>query len=182
MTLRLCLLCSFLILPFATSFSQSPGKLRQYYDKEFKVGFKYPANWEGTFEKNPVALGTFISVAAVGPTSRMLRGQLFEALVELEVSKDQISEQACDEFTEPVGDGTKKPVKVRLGDHVFYKVSSRITNLNTLEQSETYNTFHEGRCYSVGFAMQRKIVKTQDQNVKAVNDGFATVLRTLYFR
>lgn len=181
MSVRVLLSLAFLIIAFVTAASQPSGKLREYYDQEFKLGFKYPANWDRDVTKNPVALGTFIQVVVVSPPVRMHRGQLFDAFVSVVVSKDRVSENACNEFTEPSGDGSKKPVKIQAGSLTFYKISDVVTYEGTREQTDLYNIFHDGRCYSIALSVQRKDVKVLDRNVKMVNDGADSILRTLYF-
>ena len=174
------LVLAFTILTSGLALSQSRGAARAYYDKEFKVGFKYPANWDRVVTRNPVGDGTQIDVVVVSPP-RAHRGQLFEGGVTISVSKGMVSEKSCNEFTEPYGDGSRKPVRTRPGSMTFYKVAEAIVNQGTVEQNDTYDTFHEGKCYSVSLSVQRKNISKPDQNVRMVNDGLDTVLRTLYF-
>lgn len=182
MTVRVLLSLAFLIGASVTAASQPAGKLREYYDQEFKFGFKYPANWERVVTKNPIALETYIQVVVLSPPTRMNRGQLFEASVSVDVSKGSVSEKACIEFNEPpLTDGSQKPNRVQVASLTFHKVSDVVTNEGTREQTDVYRTFHSGRCYDVVMSIQRKDVKVMDQNVKMVNDGVHSILRTLYF-
>ena len=182
MIIRILLSLAFLIIASVTAASQPAGKLREYYDQEFKFGFKYPANWERVVTKNPIALETYILVVVVSPPARMNRGQLFEASVSLDVSKGSVSEKACIEFNEPpLTDGSQKPNTVQVGSLTFYKVSDAVTNEGTREQTDVYRAFHGGRCYDVSMTVQRKDVGKIDRNVKMVNDGVNSILRTLYF-
>ncbi|HBB95345.1 MAG TPA: hypothetical protein DC054_08125 [Blastocatellia bacterium] len=165
------LVLAFTILNSGLALSQSRGASRAYYDKEFKVGFRYPANWDRVVTKNPVGDGTEIVVVVVSPPARTHRGQSFEGGVTISVSKGTVSEKACNEFTEPYGDGSRKPVKTRPGNMTFCKVAEAIVNQGTVEQNDTYDIFHEGKCYSVGLSVQRKNISKPDQNVRMVNDG-----------
>ena len=182
MTVRVLLSLALLITAFVTTVSQPSAKLREYYDQEFKFGFKYPANWDRVVTKNPIALETYIQVVVVSPPAKMNRGQLFESSVSVDISKGSVTEKACIEFNEPpLTDGSQKPSTVQAGSLTFYKVSGVVTNEGQREQTDVYRTFHGGRCYDVSMTVQRKDVKVIDRNVKMVNDGVDSILRTLYF-
>lgn len=172
---------AFMILASGMAVSQSRGASRAYYDKEFKIGFRYPANWDRVVTKNPVGDGTEIQVVVVSPPAKAHRGQLYEGGVTISVSNGKVSEKACTEFTEPYGDGSKKAVRTLIGNMTFYKFSEVIVNQSTAEQNDMYDIFHDSRCYSVGLSLERKNSPRPDQNVRMVNEGLDTILHTFYF-
>src|SRR6267143_2689111 len=96
---RMGLVLAFTILALGLAVSQS-GKWRAYYDKEFKVGFRYPAQWEFDDAKKPIDDEPgFTLLATVSPPETSFRGQLHQASATIAVGT--IGEPACRVFTPP---------------------------------------------------------------------------------
>ena len=120
---RICLILVFTILASGMAAPQSRGGLRGYYNKEFKVGFRYPANWEFDDARKPVDDEPgFTLLAKVSPPESSFRGQLHQASATIAVGT--IGESACRVFTPPNSAESTKPVREKIGTITFYKVSS----------------------------------------------------------
>jgi len=73
-----------------------------------------------------------------------------------------------------------KPIRTKVGIITFYKVSSGDAAMGTAEETDTYRTFHDGRCYEVS-PMVRRQNGPLDRAVRMANNGLGSILRTLYF-
>ena len=175
------LVIAFTILASGVAASQSRGGSRGYYNKEFKIGFRYPANWDVVVTNAPIGDETFKSLVVVSPPARALRGRLIETDVTILIDNGKVTEAACNKFTDSTGDNSTKPEKKKIGNLTFYEVSGGDVAAGTVEETDIYQTFHAGRCYAVALTLHRQNGKKPDQNVRMVNNGFDTIIRTFYF-
>jgi hypothetical protein len=178
---RVGLVLAFIILAAGIAGSEARRPSRGYYNKEFKIGFKYPANWDVVVTNAPIGDETFKSLVMVSPRERALRGRLIEADVTILIANAKLTEAVCNKFTDDAGANLTQPAKKKIGNLTFYEVSSGDVAAGTVEETDTYRTFHAGRCYALALTLHRQNTKQPDQNVRMVSNGFDTIVRTFYF-
>lgn len=172
------LVLTFTILVSGLALSQ-PGKLRAYYNKEFKAGFRYPANWQFDDAKKPMDEEPgFTLLAKVSPPENSYRGQLHEASAT--IAAGTVSEAACKVFSNPNGESTR-PRRMKVGNITFYKVSSADGAAGSVGETDTYRTFHGGKCYEISLMTFRQNGVKPDRTVRMVGKGLGAILRAFYF-
>ena len=160
--------------------SQSRGGPRGYYNKEFKVGSRYPSNWEvddakGTLDEKP----GFTALAQVSPPENSYRGpQLHSASATIAVGS--VSEKACRVFSSLDGESTK-PRRKTVGNITFCTISVGDAAAGTVEENDVYRTFHDSKCYELTLTVRRRNGVKPDRGVRMANDSLAAILRTFYF-
>ena len=175
---RMGLVLAFTILASGLALSQS-AKRRAYYNKEFKVGFKYPANWQLDDAKKPMDDEPgFTLLADVSPPERSLRGQLHQASAT--IAAGTVSEAACKAFLNPNGESTK-PRRMKIGKIIFYKVSSSDGAAGSVGETDTYRTLHAGRCYEISLMTFRRNGVKPDRTVRMVDHSLDAIFRSFYF-
>jgi hypothetical protein len=181
------ILIGFAFAPTILSFGQQTANgLRRFYNKESKVGFRYPAGWKFQPGDGSVGGDSFSRLATVSmPEKTYSRTNLREANATLSVGS--ISEAACKEFQPDWQPDQPKPRKVRIGSLAFDTVSGEEGAAGTFYNRRAYRTFYDGKCYEVSLDLQMGLMAAYDPGtVKKVNDKIIfnlleTVVRTLYF-
>ena len=174
------LVLALIIIAAGIAGSQSRGGPRGYYNKEFKVGFRYPSHWEvddgkGTLDEEP----GFTALAQAGPPENSYRGsQLHSASATIAVGS--VSEKACKVFSSLEGESTK-PRRKTIGNITFYTISVGDAAAGTVEENEIYRTFHDGKCFELTLTVRRRNGVKPDRGVSMVNNNLAAILRTFYF-
>ena len=175
---RMGLVLAFTILASGLAVSQSALR-RAYYNQEFKVGFKYPANWQLDDAKKPLDDEPgFTLLAEVSPPERALRGQLHQASAK--IAAGTVSAAACKVFSNPNGESTK-PRRLKIGKITFFKVSSSDGAAGSIGETDTYRTLHAGRCYEISLMTFRRNGVKPDRTVRMVDQGLDAILRSFYF-
>jgi hypothetical protein len=155
-------------------------KLREYHSKEFNIGLKYPANWQLDTTKKPIDDEPgFTSVAVVSPPESSVRGRLHDASATIALAK--VSEAACHDFTATDGGETTKPVKKRIGSITFYNATGSDIAAGSAGETDTYRTFHDGKCYEINLMTVRQNGLGADRYIRMAGSGLRTILRTFYF-
>ena len=111
---RMDLVLAFTIVASGIAVPQSPGGSRAYYNKGFKVGFRYPAQWKFEGEKSPKADESgWTSLAQVSPREGSYRGtRLHEANAAIAVGP--VSEAALKCLSHPLTLSRPSPLGRRL--------------------------------------------------------------------
>jgi len=180
MSKRMPLVLALIILAAGMAGSQSRGGPRGYYNKEFKVGFRYPPHWEFDGAKRPIDEEPgFTALAQVSAPENSYRGShLHRANATIAVGS--VSEEACRVFSAP-NDDSAKPRRKMVGNITFYTVSGGDAAAGTVGETEIYRTFHDGRCFEVTLLVLRRNGVKPDRGVRMANDSLAAILRTFYF-
>jgi|ERR1051326_388654 hypothetical protein len=161
MTKRI-LLVVLLTIASALVATAQTANVKDYYNDENKVGFKYPASWAA-----PAA---------------SLRGQLQEASVGLWVAGEMKPDKdVCMTFKDIHSDGQQnKPVTRKVGALTFYQMTNSDGGAGTFKTTNIYRVFHGGQCYNLSFETLARAPQ-DDRYVKAVNRQFDAILRSFYF-
>jgi len=171
------LVLAFTILASGLALSQS-AKRRAYYNKDLKVGFKYPASWQLDDAKKPMDQPEFTLLAEVSPPERALRGQLHQASAT--IAAGTVSAAACKVFSNPNGESTK-PRRMKIGKITFHKVSSSDGAAGSVGETDTYRTLHAGSCYEISLMTFRRNGVKPDRTVRMVDHDLDAIFRSFYF-
>jgi hypothetical protein len=176
-----------LIIGSAVIATAQTAALKNYYNKENKVGFKYPAKWKLEAGKTNDE-GKRKSLVDLDPPAASIRGQLSEASASLSVWASDL--EACktfkDEDTTPAGltrEGGKrdKPVTRKVGNLTFYLIAEWEGAAGTVAADDYYHTFRDGRCYELSFSTSGHDASQPDRYQRAMDQNFKGILRSLYF-
>lgn len=183
MVRRMCLVLAFTILVSGVTVSQSPGT-HGYYNKDFKVGFRYPANWELDSGKTSIDEETGFTVLATAslPEKSYARSNFNEAKATIEVGN--VSAATCRRL--PSDGESTKPRRKKFGNITFYTIGNAEGAAGSLYETELYRVFNSGRCYQVSLVVHTSNVLAHERGVRRVNsrivfDRLYTILRTFYF-
>src|SRR2546426_11906152 len=169
---RIWMILAFTILAAGLAMSQS-GKWHAYYNKEFKVGFRYPAHWKFAGANRPMDdEASFTSLAEVSPPKT-------DGTITIGVGK--ISEAACKVFPASSDPESNKPVTKRVGNITFYHVDNSDVGMGHWEETDIYRTFHDGRCYEVRLMARGLNDPRYHESGGGIIKRLNTILRTLYF-
>lgn len=164
---RVCLALTFVILVAGVAAAQ-----KTFYDKEFKVGFKYPASVKLTKSENePEENFTNLTGVSVIQPGRNIYG----ATATLAANK--ITRSACKELPQA---SVESPVRQKkFGANTFFRVKELDGGMESVQQFEFYRTYHNGTCYEV--RLQVGMAKNRPTNDLSVFSKLYTILRTMYF-
>ena len=162
-----------LALMFAVVAVGGAAGQKNYYNKEYKVGFRYPATVklskaDNEPEENFKNL-TGISVLRPGKN-------IYGATASLAASK--ISHEACDEMPQ-ANIENKRRIK-RFGPNTYYRVSELDGGMESVQQFEFYRIFRNRTCYEI--RIQVGMAKNVPTNDMSAYSKLYTILRTMYFR
>lgn len=162
-----------LIIGSAAIATAQTTALKRYYNKENKVGFRYPATWKLSTKDMRATDEGFTGLAEV---SIPKTGKNVSAFATVSASK-----RTADKCKVGFDDsGVEKPKRVKMGALRFYKGEEVEGGMETVTPLEHYETFHNGVCYDVTLALpQAKYAK--GINDKALFNQLYVVLRTFYF-
>jgi hypothetical protein len=151
---------------------------KNFYNEEFKIGFKYPATWQ--LKTNDLD----DCRTCVEPDSK------FKGLAQVSTHANR-SETATLSAARITADACKfstdaKPKPVKMGAITFDKTEDVDGGTESITDVEYYRTFHDGVCYDVSIAVQHpKYTSTNKLNEKGKYQGLFNqlqgVLRTFYF-
>jgi hypothetical protein len=174
------LLVVLLTITCAAIATAQTAALKNYYNAEYKVGFKYPANWKLGKENSKVDDEPgFTAVADLDPAASSIRGQLKEAAGKLSVG--QTDEAACKVYTIPITPDRDKPVATKVGPLTFYRMSGSDGAAGSIGYTDFYRIFHGGRCYELSFMKFQLNARDKDRYVRAIEQQFNAILGSLYF-
>ena len=185
---RICFMLLFTLLAGGVVASKSGWK--NFYSKDQKVGFKYLANWRLEMESGPTAdAPEFILIASVKPSKRAERAyrgtNYSEASTTLSVAS--VSEEQCKQKFPNPSEPPEVPRRIKLGNHMFYRVTQSEGAAGNFYDSTTYHTFHDGKCYQFVTVIHTLNINNFDKGtVKAFNDKklsaeMRAIVRSLYF-
>jgi len=187
--LKRILLVVLLIMVSAVIATAQTAALKNYYNQENKVGFKYPANWAAgkakwTVGTKPALIsgeepGFTVLVDLSNPDLHI--GYVSQAEVALTVAT--IDEATCKAMN--IGNINKvqdQPVAKKVGARTFYFLEADDGAAGSVGTTDYYRTFHDGRCYELAFLkFGRNTPKRPDAKEKALDRQFNAILRSLYF-
>jgi hypothetical protein len=181
---RICLVLVFTLL--AGGVVASKSRLKNFYSKESKVGFKYLASWKfEPGESSTVDDQGFKEVATVStPEGAYARTNFVGARATLSVAS--VPETTCKQFP-PSGDDASPRRRVGVGNNMFYLVTGSEGAVGHVIETRTYRTFHDGRCYQFDLTLDVANMGNYDKGtVRAVNDrkvfaNLEAIVRSLYF-
>jgi len=182
------LLVVLLTIASAVVATAQTAALKTYYNKESKVGFKYPAaKWKVAKEESQYWTGEepgFTLLADVMRNDPALPGSLSQ--VEVSLKTAAIDEATCtamriENFN--TDDPAAKPTAKKIGTRTFYHLTGSDGAMGRASIMQFYRTFNDGKCYELGFmtygsndgAKRSRADKTMDQQ-------FSAILRSLYFK
>ncbi|HYW74449.1 MAG TPA: hypothetical protein VE961_25725 [Pyrinomonadaceae bacterium] len=188
MTRRILLVLLLTIASTVVATAQTAA-VKDYYNQENKVGFKYPAaaRWKVEKEESSYWSGSeepgFTTLVVLQRNDAALPGDdIVEAAVSLKTAT--IDEATCTamkigNFAEP----DTKVVAKKFGTRTFYYLWGSDGATGHSSWTQFYRTFNDGRCYELGLntyggnsgAKRARADKKMDQQ-------FIAILRTLYFK
>jgi hypothetical protein len=187
--LKRILLVILLTIASAVIASAQTATLKNYYNQENKVGFKYPASWASGKSKWDVGTKTawmegeepgFTVLMDLSKPALNL-GYLSQAEVALTMAT--IDEASCKEMN--IGNINKvkdKPVVKKVGTRTFFNLEAEDGAAGSAGTTDYYRTFHDGRCYELAFLkFGRNTPKRPDAKEKALDRQFNAILHSLYF-
>jgi|ERR1051326_358405 hypothetical protein len=160
---------------------------KTYYNKENKVGFKYPAaKWKVAKEESQYWGGVeepgFTSLVDLMRDDAALPGSVFQAEVSLKTAA--IDEATC--MAMKIGNLTDpniKPVAKKIGARTFSYLTDSEGATGHASITQFYRTFNDGRCYELGFmTWGANNGAKRDRSDKAMDQQFSALLRSLYFK
>ena len=165
---RICLVLTFVILT-----SEAVVAQKTFYNKEYKVGFKYPATVKLTKGENEPEenFKNLTGVSVIHP-GRNIEG----ATATLAASK--ITLEACKELPQ-ASDENKRRLK-KFGANTFYRVTEMDGGMESVQEFEFYRTYHNGTCYEI--RIQVGMAKNRPTTDLSAFSKLYTILRTMYFR
>ncbi len=165
---KMCLALTFLILAAGVAAAQ-----KTFFNKEYKVGFKYPATVKLTKSENEPEenFKNLTGVSVIHP-GRNIGG----ATATLAANK--ITRAACKELPQA---SVESPVRLKkFGSNTFYRATEMDGGMESVQQFEFYRTYHSGTCYEV--RIQVGMAKNRPTNDLSAFSKLYTILRTMYFR
>ena len=156
---------------------------KNFYNEEFKAGFKYPATWKlSTKDFRPLERNDegFRNLAEVHmPT----RGNVstFATLAAGRVTADKCMPAPAvikDDGSVPE---EEKPKLVKMGALSFYKTLEVWGGMESATPLEHWETFHDGVCYDITMGVSQPRYHRKGMSDDAMFNQLHVVLRTLYF-
>ena len=158
-------------LVFVVLTAGSAAAQKSFYNKEFKVGFKYPATMKSR-EAESVADDGFKNLGEVS-LLKTRRG-VYNAAATL--SAGTMTQQACTKFA---NDPDQKRRRVKFGTVAYEKIEWTDGGMESETPMEIYRIHHGGVCYQFTLgATERRHPLADGTSARA---QLHAVLRTLYF-
>jgi hypothetical protein len=187
--LKRILFATLLTIASAVIATAQTAALKNYYNQENKVGFKYPASWATGKAKWDVGTKTsWIEGEEPGFTvlvdlSKANLNIGYVSQAEVALTAATIDEAACKAMN--IGNINKvedKPVAKKVGTRTFYYLEAMDGAAGSAGITDYYRTFHDGRCYELAFLkFGRNTPRRPDAKEKALDRQFNAILRSLYF-
>ena len=153
--------------------------LKSYYNKENKVGLKYPANWKLTKQNDD---GKDIHLDWFEPSKTALRGHLRKASVGLWIYGAKVDEAECLSFKDESANWEQeKPVAKKIGNLTLHQKTASDGAAGSVGTSDYYRIFHGGQCYTLMFERFQINTPQEDRYVKAVKRQVDAILHSFYF-
>ncbi len=165
----------FTALIFVLLTACSAAAQMSFYDKEFKVGFKYPATMKAiSTEASWAANDGFKGLGAVS-LRKLHRGVLNASAI---LSAGAMTQQACDQFADAF-DEKDKPQQVKFGTMAYKKIEWVNGGTESEGTVEDYRIYRGGVCYqfTVGATGQRHPLADTTSSVSQLR----ALLTTLHF-
>ena len=183
------LLVLLLTIASAVIATAQTSALKNYYNQENKVGFKYPANWatgKGKWDVKKERAwiddeepGFTVLVDLSKPDLNI--GYLDQAEVALTIAA--IDEATCKAMN--IGNINKvqdKPVTRKIGTRTFSYLGAEDGAAGHAGTTDYYRTFQNGKCYGLAFLkFGQNTPKRPDAKEKALDRQFNAILRSIYF-
>ena len=188
--LKRILLVVLLMIASAAIATAQKAALKNFYNQENKVGFKYLANW--TTGKSKWDVGTkmawidseepgFTVLVDLSNPDLKIRSYVDQAEVALSVAA--IDQATCKAMN--IGNINKvqdKPVTRKVGTRTFSYIGAEDGAAGSVGTTDYYRTFQDGKCYELAFMkFGTNTPKRPDANEKALDRQFNAILRSLYF-
>lgn len=172
-----------LTIAFAVITTAQTAPVKNYYNKENKVGFKYPATrWKMGKEESNYMSGEepgFTVLVDITRDDNALPGAIMQAEVSLKTTA--IDKATCTAME--IGNiDPYKPVAKKIGNRTFYYVETSEGATGHSSETQFYRTFNDGRCYELAFVTYGENSKNRFQSDKLMERQFSAILRSLYFK
>ena len=177
------LFAALLIIAFVLIGTAQTTGLKDYYNKENKVGFKYPAKkWKMEKEESQYVSGEesgFNLLADIRREDNALPENISEAEVSLKTAA--LDEPTC---TAMKIDNLNpyKTIAKKIGTRKFYYVETDDGSAGHISVTQFYRTFNDGRCYELAFTTFGENTRKRAQSNKIMDQQFNSILRSLYFK
>jgi len=169
--------------------------VKDYYNQENKVGFKYPASWaapgrgqwkvvkEGEESPlmggNPQESGFNLLVALAPASDRWFAGGVTAAEVALKVAT--IDEATCKDVKAIDGNVDKTRTE-KIGARTFYYIVSDNSATGHTTATHFYRTIQDGKCYELLFMRYGEIDRKKEPGEKVLDQQYTAILHSLYFK
>ena len=187
MLTRILLVALLTIASAAIATAQTAG-LKNYYNQDNKVGFKYPASWASGKRKWDVKTERVTLIDGEEPEFTVLvdlsNSNLISSATRAEVS---LSTAAIDEATckamkiGNINPDQPKPITKKIGTRTFYYISTSDSGMGHGATIEYYRTFNDGRCHELAFSKYGSLTAKPDRAERALDQQVSAVRRSLYF-
>jgi hypothetical protein len=180
------LLVVLLTIASAAVATAQTAALKNYYNQENKVGFKYPASWTTGKTKWDVGTKTVQIEGDPGFTVLMdlsnpeLKPASAVSQAEVALSVAAIDQATCQAMKDPATE--TKAVARKVGTLAFSYVETEDSGMGRSGTTDHYRTFQDGRCYELAFLKYGEITrKRPDRGERTLDQQFNAILRSLYF-
>jgi hypothetical protein len=187
---RILLMALLTIAPVTIAAAQT-ARMKNYYNQENKVGFKYPASWaapgKGKWtlgrEENQIGGITkedgFTVLVDLKPASeRWVAGGVTEAEVSLKVAT--IDEATCKDVKK-IDPNVDKTLSEKIGARTFYYIVSDDSAMGRTGTTHFYRTIQDGKCYELAFLRYGAINRKKEPGEKVLDRQYTAILHSLYF-
>ncbi len=167
---KICLALTFVVMAAGMVAAQ-----KTFYNKEYKVGFKYPATLKiAKSQADPEEGFKNLTEAIVIHPGR----HIFGATATLAAGK--VTREACKAM--PQASEEEKARPKRFGATTFYKVSELDGGMESVQQFEFYRTFQNNTCYQITLQVGMAKNTRGPVDEKSAFAKLYNVLSTMYFR
>jgi hypothetical protein len=191
MTKRI-LLVVLLTIASAVVATAQTAAVKDYYNQENKVGFKYPASWaapgKGQWklgkEENQIGGGAeehgFTVLVDLQPASdQWFAGGVSQAEVSLKVAT--IDEATCKDMKK-MDASVDKTLSEKIGARTFYYIVSYDSGMGHTGATHFYRTYEDGKCYELGFLRYGAIIRKKEPGEVKLDQQYTAILHSLYFK
>jgi len=191
MTRRI-LLVVLLTAASAVAVTAQTAAVKDYYNQENKVGFKYPASWgapgKGQWklgkEEHQIGGGVeepgFTVLVDLTPSDEWRgAGGVTQAEVSLKVAT--IDEATCKDMNKLDPDAGKTRSE-KIGTRTFYYIVGYDSGMGHTGATHFYRTFQDGKCYEMAFLRYGAIVRKKEPGEITLDQQYTAILHSLYFK
>jgi hypothetical protein len=166
------------------------ASLKNYYNQENKVGFKYPASWasgKGKWKVGDKELQMggeepeFTVLVDLATPESWVRGGVTQAEVSLKAAT--MDEATCKAMKIGNLNGSEgKPRTRKAGTLTFSYLETSDSGMGRSGETEFYRTFHDGKCYELAFYKYGAITRKTEPGEKVLDQQYTAILHSLYFK